>query len=171
MSFLLFPGYNIFDNMVSELGIGPGGLFFNVGLVLSGIVAIPFIIRLGTVFLGENVNNYLRKSAMIIAVTSSVSLSLIGCFPATPENAIVFIIHGTFAFICWIGGLIYVTIFSIMMFQAPNISKSWAFFGFGVAATFVLFLFTGLPITEWIVVFAICLWAIVNSINILRNKI
>ena len=42
ISIVLFPGgYSFFENMISELGGGPYGIFFNLGLVISGIVSIP----------------------------------------------------------------------------------------------------------------------------------
>ena len=43
----LFPGYSIFSNMISELGVGPGGIFFNIGVFFSGNFkdSISYIIR------------------------------------------------------------------------------------------------------------------------------
>ena len=46
LAFLCIPGYDIFENMVSELGVGKGGIFFNLGLIISGIICIPFYIAL-----------------------------------------------------------------------------------------------------------------------------
>jgi hypothetical protein len=57
------------------------------------------------------------------------------------------------------------------MLKNPKFSIHYVIFGFIIAAAFLIFLITGLPITEWIAVYAICLWAIINSIKMLRNKI
>jgi hypothetical membrane protein len=46
LAIIYFPGYNLLNNMVSDLGIGPGGIFFILGLIFSGILAIPHYVAL-----------------------------------------------------------------------------------------------------------------------------
>ena len=71
LSIILFPGgYNFFENMISELGRGPSGIFFNLGLIISGIVGIPFYIALYRVFDKETVNPIVRKIALIFSLIS-----------------------------------------------------------------------------------------------------
>ncbi|MFW9936776.1 MAG: hypothetical protein ACFFD5_03960, partial [Candidatus Thorarchaeota archaeon] len=41
LALLFFPEYNL-TLMISKLGIGPGGIFFNVGTILSGFFAFLF---------------------------------------------------------------------------------------------------------------------------------
>ena len=47
ISIILFPGgYNFFENMISELGRGPSGIFFNLGLIILGILSFTYYISL-----------------------------------------------------------------------------------------------------------------------------
>ena len=84
VSLLLYPGYSIITQFVSWLGIGPGlaGPIFNIGLILAGVIAIPFFISLGRILKQEeNGNPRLKKRAVIISIIACLSLSLVGCFP------------------------------------------------------------------------------------------
>ena len=46
MAIILFPDYSFFKNMISDLGVGPGSFFFNFGLIISGLVLVPFFLIL-----------------------------------------------------------------------------------------------------------------------------
>ncbi|MHA1488504.1 MAG: DUF998 domain-containing protein [Promethearchaeota archaeon] len=127
IALLLFPGYNITINMISELGVGPGGLFFNLGFIISGLMAIPFYISLGRTLDGEGVNKNLLKSAKVSSIISCVTFSLIGIFPAIPENEIILIMHGIIALISLTCGAIYLILFSILMLKNKNFSKLQAY--------------------------------------------
>ena len=56
LAILYYPGYNMIDNMVSDLSRGIGSIFFNFGLIFSGLVAIPFYLHLGRILKTEIVN-------------------------------------------------------------------------------------------------------------------
>jgi len=172
ISIVLFPGgYSFFENMISELGRGPYGIFFNLGVVISGIVSVPYYISLYRSFDVERVNPILRKSAIIFSLISIITYVLIGVFPSIEENYIILITHGTFAFISLASGAIYLTLFSILMLRDSKYMKLQAYYGFIVAGTYVLFLLTWWPITEWIATFAIISWIAVNSLYMLYYKL
>ena len=42
IAIIFTPNYNMIDDLISDLGVGPGAIFFSLGLILSGIVSIPF---------------------------------------------------------------------------------------------------------------------------------
>ena len=168
---IFFPNYNFLLNMISELGVGQGGIFFNLGLILAGILAIPFFIYFGRVLKSEIINDNLGKSAVTISIISCISFSLIGCFPAIPNNNIILFFHGTFALINWICEILYLTLFSILILKNSKFSKIQAFLGFIGVGVIVFNLFTWWPITEWAVTFIIISWILVNAIYMLYKKL
>ena len=167
LAFLLFPGYNIFDNMISDLGVGKGGVFFNLGLLISGILIIPYYVHLAKSFQGENINENLRKYALLAAVISCITYALLGVFPAIEENIIIFYTHGILATISIACGLGYLLLYSILMYKAQNYSKVQAYHGFLVAAIYATFLMFWIPVVEWVLNLAILTWIIANSVYIL----
>ncbi len=64
--------YIAFEGMVSELGVGQGGIFFNIGLILSGIIAIPFFISLGRTLNCEDISEKLRKRATNFSIIACI---------------------------------------------------------------------------------------------------
>jgi len=171
IALILTPHYIFFNHMISELGVGPGGIFFNLGLIFSGIIAIPFFISLGRTLNCEGINENLRKITTIISLISCVSTSLIGCFPAIYNNKIIFSLHGTFTFISWLCGLIFLILFSINILKVNIFSKIQAYLGFVVAGVYALVLCTWWPITEYALIFAVSIWIVINASYILYHKI
>ena len=158
-----FPGYCILNNMVSDLGITEGGgIFFNLGLILSGIIAIPFYYSLSLNFLKENI--LIRKYALITSIISCITFSLIGVFPAYRENFLSLYLHGTFATISWISGALYCFLFGILMYQNELYSNYLAYYSFFCSILFVLSLLTWIPLLEWILSFGIFGFVIINSL-------
>lgn len=177
ISIILFPGgYNFLENMISELGLGPSGIFFNLGLIISGILSFPYYIALYRSFDKETVNQIVRKSSLIFSLISIITFILVGIFPSIEDNNIIFVTHGIFAFLSFLSGIFYLISFSILMVMGSNgngskYSKFIACQGFIVAGTYLLMLFTWLPITEWIATFAIISWIIANSIYMIYHKL
>jgi len=171
IALILFPNYNFLLNMISELGVGPGGIFFNLGLILAGILAIPFFIYFGRVLRSNNTSDSLEKSAVITSIISCVSFSLIGCFPSIQNNNIILFFHGTFTLINWICEILYLTFFSILILKNSKFLKLQAFHGFIGIGIIIFNLFTWWPITEWAVAFIITSWILVNAMYILYKKI
>ncbi len=165
------PGFNIAEDTVSSLGIVPrfGGILFNIGLILAGIIAIPFFLYLGRSLKRDGFIDIIRILAVIISIIACISLSMVGCFPA--YSGLYSIFHRIFALIFFFTGLIFCILFSFVMWVDPNFSKLQAITRFIVAAIFAIFLITRTALTEWAVFFAIIFWVIENSIYILYKKI
>ena len=167
LALLLNPNYVPFDGMVSELGVGKGGIFFNLGLILSGIIAIPFFISLGRTLNCEDVNDKLRKSAITFSIISCISMSLIGCFPAVQEDGILLYAHGICTSICWFSGFIFIMLFSILFRNSSRFTKMHVYLGFIVAGIFLLVLFTWWVIFEYMIIIAISIWTVVISLSMI----
>ncbi len=167
---LFFPGYNFFENMVSELGVGPGGFFFNLGLILSGIIAIPFYLHLSKTFIEENVNENIRKTAITSSMISCISYTLLGFFPTTEINNFLYNAHGILATISISSGICYLVSFSSLMLHSNRFKKSQAYLGLFTAGLYAFFLSTWWPIVEWIMSLSIMAWIVINSIYCLYHK-
>ena len=183
VAFLMYPGYNFTNNPVSSLCKGPGGIYFQVGTVFSGIFAILFV----TYFIGslpETQNaKKIRQVALLTALISCTSLIILGVFCGTEPT--IALIHGVSAVISWIFGIFYITLFNILILRNPKYSKSVAYFGFGVSIMlsvmvmmFFLYYFFGLhiviiilPLLEWIDTIILSILYIVISVFIIIKKI
>jgi len=57
------------------------------------------------------------------------------------------------------------------MLKDPKFLKILAYIGFIVCGFFAFYLITQLPIAEWLAVFAIILWTLINSLYMIYKKI
>jgi hypothetical protein len=169
ISFIMYPDYNL-SLMVSDLGTGPGAIFFNLGTILSGIFALLFYIYLGPHLKVENLNNNMHRVAMILAVLSCIFFTFVGVFPSVRTNIVLFTLHGTIAMICWICGVGYLSLFGIIFYKSENFLKIHTYSSFAVVLVEVIFLFTWIPIIEWIMVFAISFWILLITIHTFQNQ-
>jgi len=171
LSYLSVPGYNMIESFISILGISPGlaAPLFNIGFILTGITVIPFLVYLGRSLIQEKINEKIKKIATKISIIGAVSISLVGCFPH--YTFLLGIIHIFFATIFFFCELIFCVIYSILIWFDSRFSKMQSIIGFAVSGVFIFFMFTGWPISEWIVFFVIVIWVIENSIYILYKKI
>ncbi len=163
IAFLHYPGYNIIDNMVSDLGNGPGGVFFNVSMIFSGIFAFIYFVYISKILKYDNnanSNNYdtVRKAGLVCAYTSSIFFSLIGVFPSYENYIIIFTIHGICAFTSWISAVGYLSFFCYLFSKDIRFSKFESYSGLVLVAFFIFFFFTFSPLTEWILNFVIIVW-------------
>jgi len=158
---LLYPNYDITKMAISFLGDGYGGTIYRLGLILAGVIGIPFCVYMGKSFNNDNSIEPIRKIALIGSIIYCISLIFIGCF--WRGNYVVSFIHGLFAFLCWVDGLIFISLFSVLMLKDERFPKSIAYFGFIVAGTFLLHLSILSSITQWIMTLSIMLWAWIIS--------
>ncbi len=171
IAYLMFPGYNFLTMAVSTLCLGPGGIFFNIGNIFSGVFALIFVNSLIKTFNEEQTNLKLKKTAIICANISCLSFIFLGVFCGS--NIVIQYLHGTSAIISWIFGYSYITFYNILMIKDKKYSNKLAFFGlfvsFPLLLLMVLFflhlipLFTAplliiLPPLEWINTISIILW-------------
>lgn len=165
-----FPGYNMVEYYVSELGAGPGlsGPLFNIGLILAGIIAIPFFVHLGRVLKQEGIYDIVRKLAVAISIIGCICLSIVGCFPAT--SGLSMLLHYYFAMGFFFSGLLFCFLFSVVMFKDSKYSNIQVIIGCFVAVTFAYFLLIKDPLPEWIVFFSIVFWVLENGIYIFYKK-
>lgn len=170
--------FSVFNHAVSELGeLGVSELawMFNVGLIITGILLIPFMIGLGLL-----IDNFFSKIAAIGGVYSAVSIALVGVYPMnyTLEHSIVgvsFFLSGMFMILLWaiaiivqkevrinkvlsIGGFVDMIIFALFLYEP------WE--GFGESRPEFSMKFT----LEWAAYLAIVGYLLVLSLYVWRKE-
>lgn len=172
LAIIFNPDYVIFKDMVSKLGAGPapGGFIYNLSVIISGIIVIPFYIHLSRIVIEDNTNETLRRFACITSMISCITYSLLGVFPSLEYIYIIFYIHGFLAFISISSGVCYLISFNILVKRSKGFKKIQSYFGFFVAGLYILFILTWLPSVEWIMSFGIVSWIIMISISILKYE-
>lgn len=158
---LLYPNYDMIKMPISFIADGYGGIFYRAGLILTGIISIPFCIFMGRSFNKEYTIEPLRKLALIGSIIYCISLIFIGSFWGS--DIVVSFVHGLSAFICWVDGLIFISLFSILMLKEVRYPRSIACLGFIVAGTFLLHLIVLNSLTQWIMTLSIMFWVWVIS--------
>lgn len=184
------PNYLMWKSSISLLGHYSGGIFLRAGLIISGFLAVPFMVYFGRIIKDENVNEYIRKSAYIIGIFSSMCASFAGIF----SGGIFSDIHGFFALLSWLGGAAFSILFSISMLRNSKFSKFQINIGFIVAGIFIFYLipffitnfcsfyrefcyefgravYLIVPTIEWIVLFSMLFWILFNSSYLLYKKV
>ena len=74
LALIFFPDYNFIKRAVSSLCKGEGGLFFQIGSVISGIFAIPFVVYLNNSFNNDYVKEKLKKKGLIVGLLDYFTL-------------------------------------------------------------------------------------------------
>ena len=159
-SFLSHPGpYNPFDNNISQFGnkyLNPNGaVFFNTGMILSGILLLPFYHRLS--------KKHPKYEGQIVSIgaLNSISVIMAGFFSESAD----FTLHQLWSL------LIFITFVPILYFvnkspeTSTGIERLIRLYGWTVAAIDGIFLiiqiFLGVgtsPIFEWLSVFTYLGW-------------
>jgi hypothetical membrane protein len=171
LSYLNFPGYDMLNNNVSVLGIGPGlsPILFVLALISIGIFALPFFIYLSRVLNQEENDEKLAKIANKLSILTCIALCLIAFFPVV--NIIIGIIHASLALIFFICGGLSITFLSVLMLRNNDFSKIHAYSGFSLAGLIVFYVIVSWSIIEWAVFFAIGIYTINISIYTLYKRI
>ena len=183
IAFILFPGYNLTKKAVSYLCRGPGGIFFQVGAVLSGLFAILFLLSLANSLYRNSSNERLIETSIIVSIVSCICLIFLGIFCGS--NPIIALLHGIFAFISWFSGLLYVTLLNILILKDSRYSNFLAYIGFFLSwslglllVIFLLHFHTPfhilvliLPSLEWFNTILIMVWYFIVSIYMIYRKI
>lgn len=168
-----YSGFNFDVNMISILGgeYSPGALLFNLGLVLSGILAFPLFLHINRILKEEKISPKLREATLIIALISCIIFTLVGAFPSLQDNELFSFLHGLFFLISMIGGIIYLLFYSVLFLRSTSINRFLSYLGFFVILIFAIFLFTWNPIIEWLMTFAIITWMMSISIYLLYKRL
>ncbi|MFX1376801.1 MAG: hypothetical protein ACFFA0_13410 [Promethearchaeota archaeon] len=190
IALLLSPEYIMWKKSISVLGHHPGGIFSRIGLIISNTIAIPFLIYFGRFLKDEDMNENIRKIAVGAGIIISVNAVLTGAVSGGGLSDL----HGLFALLSWIGGVVGCLLFGLLMLRSSKYSKSAAYFSFIIAGIFGSYLipffitnfcsafpdicgsfgrrvYTIMPVYEWVIMFSILFWYLLNSIYILHKEI
>ncbi len=171
LAFIFYPEYSIFYNMVSDLGVGPGGIFFSLGLFFSGIISIPFYVAIARSLKSDNIKERSRKSGLVLFYISDLTYILVGIFPSIKQNTIIYYTHGVLALISWLSVLGYLIIFSMLMLKSDKYSALPAYSSSLLIGFVIIAVLTWQPITEWLMTFMFWLWVLIISSYMLYHKL
>ncbi len=148
------PGYRVGEQWVSDLGVGEGAIYFNSGVIVAGILAIPFAVSLGAV-LRPQILGIIGSCVMVMA---GAALMGIGIF-TEDVGEIHWIVSVAFF------SLITITLFLfIWPFHKSNAMRPWSapFTAIIFSIGMIIAAATGFgPLTETVVVFLIAIWSLV----------
>ena len=171
IAILLFPDFDL-SYMISDLGTGLGGIFFNIGTILSGIFALLTYLHIVEILKNENINHpKVLKIGKVFAINSCVFFVLIGVIPSVRSNIILFAVHGAIALISLVSGIIYLSCFSYLFFKSEKFSGLVGYLPLIAVSCIAPFLFSWHPVTEWIMTVGITFWVAAISIYMLYHKI
>jgi hypothetical membrane protein len=173
-----FSMLNHFISELGELGVSRAARVFNTGILLAGLVMLPYVIGLGIAF--GSLLGWLGTVAGVIAV---LGVAAVGVFPMNNIQA-----HATAAKTYFRAGLVMVFFFGLailfqpsgqaMIPQAANLLSLLAFLSYGAFLVLPLFRekkpasadsldpyeeperprFWALPTVEWMVFFSTIAW-------------
>jgi len=192
IALLITPGYQMWRSSISMLGIQTGGIVWRIGLIISNIFAIPFVIFFGRKLKDDNVNEFVRRLAIGCGIFTSVSVVLTGTFTGT--TILLNYLHGVFALFSFIGGALTCSIYTFLVLKNTKFSKSITYTGIiisGIVVSYLIpFFITSfcdlfrnicyplgeaiypiMPIYEWTMIFAILFWYLSNSIYLEKVKL
>jgi hypothetical membrane protein len=155
---------------VSYLAVGPKGLIFDLGLIISGVIVIPFDFYMYSIVGNKEISFRLKKVALLLSVISSLTLSLIGFFPVLYDNIIILVIHGILALITFVGITIYCFLYGLFFLKNSRFSLLHPILSFSVSGIFLFYFTNRWSIVEWIGVGSIMIWIIFNAIFTLFKK-
>src|SRR3990170_6712189 len=98
----LYPGYSIFGNYMSDLGIGPSSAIFNSSIFLLGLLTI-----IGAYFLPRNIN--FRALTVLLAL---MAIGAMGAGVFTKNFAVIHLAVSSMAFV--FGGLSAIVSFRVL---------------------------------------------------------
>ena len=61
---LLHPNYDMMEMAISVLGDGNGGIIYRIGLVITGLIGIPFCVYLANLFKKKGLGENARKAVI-----------------------------------------------------------------------------------------------------------
>ncbi len=165
------PKFSIFNTMLSDLGNGEGGIFFNGALIISGLLALPFYFYLINLLNTHNLNRKLQALLIINCLLTITAYILLGFFPSIGINLFFEFIHGALTLICWLSGMIFYSSFSYLVLKYKELTRFHALIGFSASASLLIGVITWSPISEWIMTFFISLFILTNSLYlIIKHK-
>ncbi|TFG30396.1 MAG: DUF998 domain-containing protein [Promethearchaeota archaeon] len=171
LALLLFPDFDFTKNMISDLGVGPGAFFFKLGIILSGIVCIPFYVAFVRSLKINGIYEKTRTSSLIIFYIANTAYILIGIFPSDPSNYQIYLMHGIFAFIWVLATILFLLLFSFLMVKNKKFTNLPVYVSIFLIGCLILFLFTWVPIVEWILSLVVFIWFATTSSYLIYHKL
>jgi hypothetical membrane protein len=173
---LITPGYNPFQNAVSDLGESVAKSLFSIGFVVAGSLGIPFFIQLERELV--NIKESIRRLATGISIFSCVCIALVGIIPDETYPELFYAFHYFVAFMSFGGTSAYIGLYSYLMYKGgsslnytgPKFKKYVSYLGVIIIITFVLLLFTLESIIEWFLTIFIITWILITAIQMLSFK-
>ena len=139
LGIIFYSGYNL-GLMISVLGTGSGGFFFNLGTILSGFLAIFLYLYLEKILSRDGVSRRLRKGALISAIFSCIFFIAIGIFPSYEDNLFFLYAHGISTLICFVSGATYLVLFSYIFKKSSIFPNILAYIGYLQTILIIIFL-------------------------------
>ena len=171
ISYIFYPyyEYKIFLYVISALGVKESGIFFNGGLIFSGIFLIIFLINLN-IILTKNVSKKWQQISKVLALISSISYSLLGFFP------VIFIVHVILAFNFFFFGMLDYFLLSYLIFNNKKVSNLLSISSMILIIsilmyfTFLLIMYNIHSIFEWIMFIIHGIWILIVSCYFIVEK-
>ncbi|MEJ2248330.1 MAG: hypothetical protein P8Y97_01570 [Candidatus Lokiarchaeota archaeon] len=112
----------------------------------------------------------LKKITLVISMVSISFYILIGIFPSDKSVPISFIMHGVVALVTWLSGIVYLSLFGILMILDDKYNKFLSLTCFIQGFLIFFFLITWQPIIEWVTTAGIIVFLFINSIYMIYKK-
>jgi hypothetical protein len=132
-----FSPLNHFISELGEVGVNPGARFFNLGLIVGGVLMLPYIVGLGV-----KLGSWLGWMGMVAGLAATQGVISVGLFPMNNLDP-----HIKAAQTYFRAGLVMVLLFGLAIVFQPagrNFIPQWAnllsLLTFGVYAVFLLML-------------------------------
>ncbi len=174
LSLALYPGpFNITVNYLSDLGSSvfnpSGAVFYNVGIILTGLALFPFFIGLNKWYTKEQWRKILLLATQLIGVVEAFSLIMIGVFPETSVDA-----HILWSDIQFILNLLVLLVADLALITHPKFIRPIGYYGFVVAAIQILtlaliFMGNSSSLVEWFTVFTTLAFVGLIVINMFKG--
>lgn len=118
-----YNNFNLFNNWMSELGVGPNRIILNVSIMIACLLLTPFLYGVINQIKTEIDDNLIPNICMITGIISIVGLFLIGLFPMEDlgKNNLN---HAIGAFVYWSGSLAFWNVLAMIYRRNPNLDKN-----------------------------------------------
>lgn len=180
VSYSLFPSnFDPINYNLSSLGDfydNPNGaIFYNVGMVLTGLASIIFYIGLYKWFVNRKKSNF-DVVALVAGIINAFAIMMAGIFSETTET---YFQHVFWSILIFISFFLVLILVNISILTRPNFTNIVAYYGFGVSLVdlffLVLLIFTGVdanfPLFEWLAVFSYISWIGILAISLVRTDV
>jgi hypothetical membrane protein len=156
LSIFIYNDYDFFGQVLSELGVGNSAIYFNTGIIITGLFLMPFYYSMQS-------KSVTSKIFSFTGIISAIALIGVGVFSLNYQ-----FLHFLFAGIFFIFSAITILINVINKIFIDT--KPFLFFQILIIFTIIIYgFFLKIPILQKLSVFLIIIWIIFISFNL--NKI